>query len=673
MTSSSAPANHPVSAISIDRPIRSASEDRFGRQGFALAMAKHIASLPLGDSHVVSLNGTWGTGKTSLVELLVAELRTLKPDSIVLWYNPWMFTGVGSLLRQFFSELGAQLREKHVEVLTQTAAALNAYELRLSQGVAIAPPEGLEALMRDQWRRLLGPGHDAKGHGSIFTLRREIESLLSKSARQVLIVVDDIDRLPAAEIREVIRLVRLVADFPNTAYLLCYDKPIVEAALTETSSNGREYLKKIVQFSFDVPLLRHSDLHRFMLERLTEATANLQTGPFDQELWAPAFTRVIGPLVTTVRDAKRFVNAAKSAIGEIGEEVALVDLLCLEGARLFLPEFWVQLPAYREHITGVGQRDKSKVAVLDPLLEAAGERKDVALELMRNLFPGSRRWIDNHFYDVSSLKEWRRERKVAHEEVFNYYFQRTLPEDVLPAVAVKRVVSDLGDRELILQHIAKLSPPQLEALFSRLEDYEEVIPEDSVEIALPVLLNEANRMREGRQGFYDFGADLAAGRIALRFLRVIKEEAKREEVLRRIVPALSQHSRRLDLVETAGTKERVGHSLVATAVAEELELEIAADVAAASAHDLSKERNLFLLVGWLYREHPDFFPPAAQHLREVGPLVRLLGSALSEAISGALSTGSVRTQEHLPWEYLKTLVGDDLDAMVGGLDLESLR
>lgn len=55
-------------------------------------------------------------------------------------------------------------------------------------------------------------------------LKAEIAKLLQKSKRRVLFVIDDLDRLTPDEIREVFKVVKALADFPNVIYLLSFDK-----------------------------------------------------------------------------------------------------------------------------------------------------------------------------------------------------------------------------------------------------------------------------------------------------------------------------------------------------------------------------------------------------------------------------------------------------------------
>ena len=66
--------------------------------------------------------------------------------------------------------------------------------------------------------------------------------------------MDDIDRLTAQEISQLFLIVKAVADFPNTVYLLAFDHEVVAKAIQETLGlDGKAYLEKIVQVQIDIP------------------------------------------------------------------------------------------------------------------------------------------------------------------------------------------------------------------------------------------------------------------------------------------------------------------------------------------------------------------------------------------------------------------------------------
>ncbi|WP_332913096.1 P-loop NTPase fold protein [Algoriphagus boritolerans] len=80
---------------------------------------------------------------------------------------------------------------------------------------------------------------------SLDEYKSRINNSLEKAGKRVVVVMDDIDRLSISEIEVVFRLIKLVANFNNTVYLLSFDDELVASALDRSySKGGYDYLEK---------------------------------------------------------------------------------------------------------------------------------------------------------------------------------------------------------------------------------------------------------------------------------------------------------------------------------------------------------------------------------------------------------------------------------------------
>ncbi len=100
-------------------PIATADEDRFGRQGFVARLATVIRGRHDPGSLVIGLYGAWGTGKSSVLNLLEQQLRHYRHvatsgEVLVIRFNPWYFADEPQLIRSFFRTLADYL-DKPVE------------------------------------------------------------------------------------------------------------------------------------------------------------------------------------------------------------------------------------------------------------------------------------------------------------------------------------------------------------------------------------------------------------------------------------------------------------------------------------------------------------------------------------------------------------------------------
>lgn len=80
--------------------------------------------------------------------------------------------------------------------------------------------------------------------------KRQVIEALNDVGQSIIVIIDDLDRLPAEEIRSMIQAIKAVADFPQITYLLAYDPNIIARAFDDDEKFGLAYLKKIVQVAY---------------------------------------------------------------------------------------------------------------------------------------------------------------------------------------------------------------------------------------------------------------------------------------------------------------------------------------------------------------------------------------------------------------------------------------
>jgi predicted KAP-like P-loop ATPase len=203
--------------------------------------------------------------------------------------------------------------------------------------------------------------------GGVGEQRKKLSESLAKLPTPLIVVIDDIDRLHSQEIRDIFKLVRLTANFPNVIYVLAFDRTRVEKALAEDSVDGRAYLEKIVQSTFDVPAIPSFHLQRQLLEELDKSIDSIELHVFDDNRWPDVLVEIIFPLIHNMRDVRRYTSSIRSATRSLRGQIDLVDILALESLRVFLPDVLSDISQNRETMThprlaslGMGRRDTTQ-------------------------------------------------------------------------------------------------------------------------------------------------------------------------------------------------------------------------------------------------------------------------------------------------------------------------
>ncbi len=263
-SAATSPSSSNVMTLPGDNPIRSSDDDRLGRREPARAFARQLLSLDASEGLVVGVLGPWGFGKTSFINLAREELRT-RAD--ILDFNPWMFSGAEQLVQSFFVEVAAQLKVR--PGLADVGEDLQNYGEALS-GLGWLPLVGPWIERGRGATKLLGQLLKRRQEGA--TSRRDLlREKLADLSRPIVVVLDDIDRLTTTEIRDVFRLVRLTASFPNLIYVVAFDRARVETALGDEGVPGRDYLEKILQLAIDLPSVSDAALIQQTAEVIDEA------------------------------------------------------------------------------------------------------------------------------------------------------------------------------------------------------------------------------------------------------------------------------------------------------------------------------------------------------------------------------------------------------------------
>lgn len=395
--------------ITSDNPIKNPKDDVIGRVAIAQKFAQHVLELDTTEGVVVGVLGPWGSGKTSFINLARNEFE--KAEVHILDFNPWMFSGTAQLVESFFIELAVQL--KGHSTLAEVGEYLENYGEVLS-GMGELPFVGAwidgisdtaKALSEILQRRKKGV------HGQ----REQLEKTLLKLDKPIVVVLDDIDRLETSEIRDIFKLVRLTANFPNIIYILAFDRDRVEDALAEQGLPGRDYLEKILQVAVDLPVVPSPVLTDQIISALNRAHANIKNlSPVNQNVWPDVFMEIIRPLIRNMRDVRRYIATIHGTIRSLNGQIALADLLALEAIRIFLPDVFKLLHNSIDGLTNSNTNsqllDPPKEILkkqIDILIEVAGDHRDVVESMITRLFPYGEQHIGGISYSGDSWKDGR--------------------------------------------------------------------------------------------------------------------------------------------------------------------------------------------------------------------------------------------------------------------------
>jgi KAP family P-loop domain len=539
-------------AFAADLPIQHSTEDLLNRGAFARALAVVLYRHRGIDSLVVALRGDWGSGKTSIKNLVVEALTPPNaPRMKVVTFNPWQWGSDDAITRAFFREIAATLGDveqslparrrahefrRYAKMLEQFSGGtkeagnrlfgvitwLGGFGLILAGGIitldlpakwlafSLTVLGGLTLVLSKLfafiWR-------DRKDSRPLDIARAVLEDRLRSLPRNILVVIDDIDRLESDQIRTVIRHVKANANFSGLTYLLLYQRDIVEKAFDGGSpGEGRKYLEKIVQAAFDVPVVEEARIGGIVLAELEKISAPLPKDPsFDQTRWGNIWHGGLKHLFRNLRDAKRFTGGVEVQFAlQLGSRVLetnLIDTVALEALRIFEPDVYAAVGRNKTLITGSRNRrdtDKEKVKAL--LADATNENEQAVQYIASQLFPVVAWAFGSPWYGSDFEEGWASERRICSERYFDRYFTLRLPDGRISDSEFLGFIEISGDRTVIDAAFADIQQRGLlPEMLDRLDQAAIAgkLPLEHIDTLLPALFDIAeplpNQMGLGRQ------------------------------------------------------------------------------------------------------------------------------------------------------------------------------
>ena len=305
--------------------------DLLNNEAIATTIIKLLRDRP--DQPVtIGVHGDWGAGKSSVLEMIEAGFET-EPKVLCLKFNGWRFQGfedakialiegivtgliekrpaltmAGETVKDVFRRIDLLKVAKKAGGLAFTAftgipthdqitAIVGTLEGILDAPATLATKDNVQSAI-DGVKGLLKEkdGESANVPEEINAFRRAFDGLLEKAGvKQLVVLIDDLDRcLPDTAI-ETLEAVRLFVFTSRTAFVVAADEAMIEYAVrkhfpdlpdtTGPQTYARNYLEKLIQVPFRIPALGDTETRIYVTLLLVGA----ELGDDD-----PAFNALIG-------------------------------------------------------------------------------------------------------------------------------------------------------------------------------------------------------------------------------------------------------------------------------------------------------------------------------------------------------------------------------------------
>lgn len=465
-----------------DLPIYKAEEDRLNRARFAKELVGALNRTWFSTSFTIGLYGPWGSGKTSLLNMIVDEIEENHLDIIVFRFNPWLCSDEHELITQFMKQLANAIKKSDNSALSDLYESIVKYGDLFDPFVKFLPSlfafEGGEAIS-GFWKGVKSKIDQREA--DVQTIKDNIIKILNKKECKVLVTIDDIDRLSDEEIISVFKLVKSVGDFPSMIYLLAFDFDIVVRALKNVQhGDGSEYLEKIIQVPFEIPSVNLRSIHIELYKRLEELTHeyNYEIYNNDERSYFDLIEYGVGNYINSFRDLNRFFNVLILKASLLRSEVNLVDLMGITCLQVFEPIAFSKLKYCKSLFTGqvnyyfASHLDETRNAIKEKVREIckidSNKRPETISMILAILFPKVDDAMGKYCcrYTTVDSNIGLKNRKIYIEECFNRYFSFSIGGSTLRNSDIKYLIYHARESE-VMDVIAQLFKEKKLNIFMR--------------------------------------------------------------------------------------------------------------------------------------------------------------------------------------------------------------
>ena len=320
-----------------DQPIKGGQNDPdlLNRSGFSNHLAEVLLLKHEDDCLTVSLEGEWGYGKTSVINLVKGALHEKEQAPIIIEYNPWLAGKPESLIQDFLLQFSSQLSiNDNSDIALKAAKELVAYSSLFSVAKLVPGAEPWASIVEKVFSTF---GNSTKKIAQLKKLdllgkKKKVVEAITKIKTPIIVIIDDIDRLTPSETFQVLRLVKAVADFSGTSFLLAFDSNYLASVLNKNNIvNSSEYINKVIQLRVPLPVISDRSMNELANIEFKNLSEKNLTELFenDEDRLSWIYHNYFKHLIGNPRELKRCFNHLRFVLEQVEGEVCFTDLFAL--------------------------------------------------------------------------------------------------------------------------------------------------------------------------------------------------------------------------------------------------------------------------------------------------------------------------------------------------------
>lgn len=457
--------------------------DLLDRGGITNQLYRSIIHCQPYQSYVISLEGEWGIGKTTIINNTKRLLRE-NPESNKEYiyiddFDPWLYGSQEALLLAMLETL------IHHSGMRYSPSKFSGIIQGLRETVSNSHPAGsfLYNLLFDS----------ARSGNSVTKLKQRISRYLRTTNKTIVFFIDNLDRANDENVMFLFKLIGIVFDLPRIIYVLSFEKDRINAILEKTSHFDPRFTEKIIQQEIKVPAIseeKAKNLYSTCIINLLEA----YDVPTDEIKEFVPTARYIVEKTRNVRSFKRMINSVFPIVFCDDTLLKKSDLLAIEAIHFYNPELFYAI--YRNPKFFISH-DKNPIVAMklgfnkkefnaegSEFFKGLFSKHKDELELLSDLFPYVRRYEKetelepNNMFPDPDATQISKHSRICSGKYFDLYFSYSTNNYIAIRKNIEAMIASINKlgkprADEDLQETAKVIQKALFAL--KKEDHKEWI------------------------------------------------------------------------------------------------------------------------------------------------------------------------------------------------------
>lgn len=299
-----------------EEPITSLSDDLLDFTQIKNSINNYIYNCHPDKSFVLGVVGEWGSGKTSLINIVRNENKN--KDIEILDFNIWNYNDEQAMFDGLYSLILKKVNSS-VNVI-ELRKNINKYRKLIFKNVSDNTKITIDNIINDY-------------KTDIEEIKAELNKVLSEYNKEIVIVIDDLDRVNKEQLLFATKMLSNIINLNKIKYIICYNESKVDSILN--GKYEKNYLDKIINAKITIPGIDRTTFNIIVKKTLVNLLKQKEIIFDENEKEFMEITDLISSDINTPRELIQFLNSISLTINNlVVNNLYLNDYIVIEYLRV---------------------------------------------------------------------------------------------------------------------------------------------------------------------------------------------------------------------------------------------------------------------------------------------------------------------------------------------------